>query len=301
MKKLSKRILALSVAALIAAMGVSGAFAADLKGDVNGDGKVTSADALMVLQHTIGMEVKDMNLTAADLNADGTINSADALKILQICVGIVDPEPVKTPLDYSKAELVTYYNTALEKAYLSEKVTIAKKTNVKVTIDELSAKSLLSLGNSLIEKYAVPTSDTKTFNSGVAADKTTAKSFLVPYDLEADGAKEVKVSKTENGYRVVITLVDEKVDHKTAPKYNTEASLPLVIDEKMINGYGATIKSSSLDYTGTVITADIDSNGNITALNHTMPLKLSGSGKYGVFSVTGSGHGEYTLDATFTY
>lgn len=61
---------------------------ASLRGDVNEDTFVNSADALAVLQHCVGItQLTGSKLQAADLNADNTINSADALVILRIAVG----------------------------------------------------------------------------------------------------------------------------------------------------------------------------------------------------------------------
>lgn len=59
-------------------------------GDVNGDGKITNLDAVMVL-YAINDKV---NLTAeqfarADLNGDGTLQAAEALRILQYVSGVV--------------------------------------------------------------------------------------------------------------------------------------------------------------------------------------------------------------------
>ncbi len=51
-------------------------------GDVNGDGNLTSADALGVQLHMVGRRtMSGALLTAADANADGTVTSADALKV----------------------------------------------------------------------------------------------------------------------------------------------------------------------------------------------------------------------------
>lgn len=60
--------------------------------DVNGDGKVNSADALIVLRYSIGYEsVMDSSaLINADTNGDGEINSADALIILRISIGEIN-------------------------------------------------------------------------------------------------------------------------------------------------------------------------------------------------------------------
>ena len=58
-----------------------------LLGDINSDSKINSSDALMVLQHSVGMKKLSGNaLTSADLNSDGKVNSTDALQILKISV-----------------------------------------------------------------------------------------------------------------------------------------------------------------------------------------------------------------------
>lgn len=58
------------------------------KGDVNGDSKVNSQDALLVLQHSVSLAT--LNSTQkqfADMNNDKKYNSSDALAILQKAVG----------------------------------------------------------------------------------------------------------------------------------------------------------------------------------------------------------------------
>lgn len=58
-------------------------------GDINGDGKVNSADALLILRYSIGYKnaISDNALLNADANGDGRVNSADALIILRISIG----------------------------------------------------------------------------------------------------------------------------------------------------------------------------------------------------------------------
>ena len=59
-------------------------------GDVDGDGKISALDALLLLQH-----INDLvNLTAeqferADLNADGRLTASEALRILQYVSGAI--------------------------------------------------------------------------------------------------------------------------------------------------------------------------------------------------------------------
>lgn len=55
-----------------------------LKGDVNGDGKVNSADALLALKMAVGILQEN---AVADMNDDGSVTSIDAAEILEIATG----------------------------------------------------------------------------------------------------------------------------------------------------------------------------------------------------------------------
>jgi hypothetical protein len=63
-----------------------------LRGDVDGDGRVTTADALEILRYTAGLpnviEGDERALAAADVNRDGVIDTSDAMRILQIVAGL---------------------------------------------------------------------------------------------------------------------------------------------------------------------------------------------------------------------
>jgi hypothetical protein len=59
-------------------------------GDVNGDGKINTTDARVILQYSAGIEsAKDIDTAAADVTKDGKVNTSDARKILQFAAGIV--------------------------------------------------------------------------------------------------------------------------------------------------------------------------------------------------------------------
>lgn len=59
------------------------------EGDVNADGVINSADALLILRNTVGLtEFSEDEKNAANVNKDGAVNSLDALIILQITTGI---------------------------------------------------------------------------------------------------------------------------------------------------------------------------------------------------------------------
>lgn len=59
-----------------------------IPGDVNNDGKISSLDALWVLQSLSGKkDLDDIQKLAADINKDGDVTALDALKILQVASG----------------------------------------------------------------------------------------------------------------------------------------------------------------------------------------------------------------------
>lgn len=86
------------------------------KGDVDGNGKIDSADALTVLKNVVGLPTTFI-LDNADTNGDGTINTLDALEILKYVVGLpnkigtVNPTPTPSsstaPVNSSKTDPVT--------------------------------------------------------------------------------------------------------------------------------------------------------------------------------------------------
>lgn len=60
-------------------------------GDINGDGYVDSADAMMTLQVAVGkLTLNEAETKAADVNGDGWVDAADAVRILRYFAGYID-------------------------------------------------------------------------------------------------------------------------------------------------------------------------------------------------------------------
>jgi len=72
------------------AISADGTFTTPLpRGDINGDGRVTIVDAVLVLRFLAGLDTPSQaQLAAADLDANGKISVADALIVLKLVVGI---------------------------------------------------------------------------------------------------------------------------------------------------------------------------------------------------------------------
>lgn len=62
------------------------------KGDVNGDGKIGSNDAILALRIAAGMVTPNLQQQcAADVNDDGSVRANDAIMVLQMAAGMRAP------------------------------------------------------------------------------------------------------------------------------------------------------------------------------------------------------------------
>lgn len=61
-------------------------------GDVNGDGYIDSADAMLCLRYSVGLakELTEEQKSAADVNKDGFVDAGDAIKILRYDAKLID-------------------------------------------------------------------------------------------------------------------------------------------------------------------------------------------------------------------
>ena len=60
-----------------------------IPGDVNGDGKVDTSDAKLIMQYDLGLiDEEDLLLVAADINGDGKVDTSDAKLIMQLDLGV---------------------------------------------------------------------------------------------------------------------------------------------------------------------------------------------------------------------
>ena len=169
------------------------AFAATA-GDVNSDGKINSADALGILQHTVGSKPKNFNKDVADINADGKINSSDALMVLQIAVGSIRLPP-KT-----SAEIIDFYNTAVNKAVSSK----AGFTKTRITDNENMDGSMgLQAMKDLVYQF-MGIGVENAYTEKVTKSKWGDVAFL--YNSKLTASDVTSVTCTQSGDNYVITL-----------------------------------------------------------------------------------------------
>lgn len=69
------------------------------KGDVDGDGVIDLADAVLIINHYVGKPVAKFNEKAADVDGDGVVDLADAVRIINFYVGKVQSLAPSLELD----------------------------------------------------------------------------------------------------------------------------------------------------------------------------------------------------------
>lgn len=124
-KKLLAFVLVLTLVTSVFSIAVTtSAVSGGVRGDADGDGKVTTNDALIVLRVAAGIEDNLSNETKVlcDVNEDGVISLFDARKILRGAAGLINLEPTGAfkgfsggNLFNSEEELVEYFNTNINK------------------------------------------------------------------------------------------------------------------------------------------------------------------------------------------
>ena len=59
-------------------------------GDVDGDGRVTIADAVAIMRHALDLtHIPEQSLPFADVNGDGTVNLSDAVTVMRMAIGVM--------------------------------------------------------------------------------------------------------------------------------------------------------------------------------------------------------------------
>ncbi|MDO4565669.1 MAG: dockerin type I repeat-containing protein [Clostridia bacterium] len=62
-----------------------------MRGDVNGDGKVSASDAASILRAAVRLELyNEKQIEAGDLNGDGVVGAVEASRILRYLVRLED-------------------------------------------------------------------------------------------------------------------------------------------------------------------------------------------------------------------
>ena len=257
MKKFISILTALTLAAALT-VGSSAA----LLGDVNTDGKVNSMDALSILRYIVGLDKDEkFNSAAADINGDGKINSADALAALRITIGLE-----KTyELPSGKQEILSFYNSALDKTYadtseIEEVVTDNYGLWVDVPVTDKGER--MNFGPDTYNYF---------FTDGLDEYGNAPEDIAPNSLLTEEMVKQISIKRLENGYEVNLELCVEQVTLTDVPEIQYCGGVPFyyINDETDDFEYNG----GQIIYTGTKVTAFINDNGYVESFDVYVPYE----------------------------
>ena len=152
-KKILALVLVISFVMSMFALSFTSSAVNTLKGDANGDGELSTNDALLALRAAAGIEdsLSTEAKSLCDIDGDGYISLFDARRILRAAAGLTNLEPTGAFRGYtdenkifsSKEEALNYFNTNINKIK-SERYGFTVLTDVEMK--EFGADKITFLG-----------------------------------------------------------------------------------------------------------------------------------------------------------
>lgn len=237
-KKILALVLVISFVMSMFALSFTSSAVSTLKGDADGDGELSTNDALLVLRAAAGIEdtISTEAKTLCDIDGDGYISLFDARRILRAAAGLTNLEPTgkfkgytdKNHIFQSQEEALLFFNTNLNKVK-SEKFGFTALTDVemkefkaeKITLLGQEAQNTATLiegifnaiGSETDEEYYVVKGTSSTNKMSVEGQSYVTK--LTNQDVLGMKVEYDATRHPENGGVVTITIAipdTEKVD-----------------------------------------------------------------------------------------
>lgn len=188
---------------------------------------------------------------------------------------------VTAPVGGSVADIVTYYNNAVNGAKkYPGKMTVKRTQGTVSSLEEIS----IGLAQGVVEGVLpndYPKNETQTFVNGKSSSGKTAASFFPvddkPYasNLTPAGVKSATCTANGKGSKVVITLISEDGnDINFVPKHHASCADTLALTQEDLDPL--TINECHITYTGMTLTAEIDEFGRVTSLKVSEPVTIEG-------------------------
>lgn len=159
----------------------------------------------------------------------------------------------------------------------------------------------------LVDKFTKPTEEDITFTNGAgtnAKGESITFNSIPPVDknfsLPAAGVASASASSDGTNTVINVTLVEEKTTlDSPVPQYTSN-----VIGYLNLNNLDlGSVKITACDftYTGSSVTATIDSNNRIVSIKYRLPMAVTGSGSMGFIKATVGFTGEQNEEWTFNW
>ncbi len=192
-----------------------------------------------------------------------------------------EPKKEEAKIPTSNEEIAKAYNDAINATKNTTKtVNAVQYENVTMTVVDSTIPSMLQSGvNSILQ--GLMGEETHNFTNGVDEEGNTFKDSFPPSSgaaaLEAAGIKSAtSEAYGEGGYKLTISLVEEKGTYETPPKYHSVSVGYLNLDSL---GLPVTITSADFNYPGATVTICVNGEGLIDSYEVKFPMNGTGTGK----------------------
>ncbi len=131
-------------------------------GDLNGDEQINASDALLTLQHSVGLTIlTDAQEGVADTSADGEIDAADALLVLQFSVALIRRFPIQDSSEVNQSM------TNVEPSFAPGAEVYARAYQA-VPVEGI--RSTYQMGAGYSDRYAIPSDSVMAYVPQTTAD-----------------------------------------------------------------------------------------------------------------------------------
>lgn len=209
----------------------------------------------------------------------------------------------------TKSEIVGAYITAVNNLKEEKRFTLVKTDTLNVEIDEMQPSYVQKIASSIIDRNTNTEPVTYRFVNGIdAANPTDALSpnqVIAPMSKTASIDDSLVKSATakagsDGSYTLKLTLGKQKQTLESEAKgYST---LMQTIDIDAFMPSNASIESLNITYDNGTIEANIDKDGRITHMKHSLKVTDgNGNGKYLAKPVTIKMHGDHVGNYDISY
>lgn len=216
----------------------------------------------------------------------------------------------------SKRQILQRATEAINTLKKTPNMTARNQETISIQIVDCSAKSAISILNSIISKKIGDKTVTYVFKDGKAIGhddegkeikdegEVTPNQVIPPTDasftLPEAGVASAAAKQDGSFTTYTLKLKEESSSiAKPVPTYNSQAIGYLKMTDMEVPG--ATITDANMHYPGSSVTVTVDSQGRVRQLQLHLPMDGNGSAKMGFLSGTASFEGYSTQNWTFTY
>ncbi|MBR6313371.1 MAG: hypothetical protein IKR49_01875 [Clostridia bacterium] len=216
----------------------------------------------------------------------------------------------------SKRQILQRATEAINTLKGTKNMTARNQETISIQIVDCSAKSAISILNSVISKKIGDKTVTYVFTNGKAIghdaegkeikdEGEVAPNQVIPptdaaFTLPEAGVASASAKKDGAFTTYTLKLKEESSTiANPVPTYNSQAIGYLKMTDMEVPG--ATITDANMHYPGSTVTVTVDSQNRVRQLQLHLPMDGNGSAKMGFLSGTASFEGYSTQNWTFTY